>query len=103
MKAPVVALKQPGNHGPTRRINLQENLSTTAATRQIRLLRTARKLQPIRGLGVLHGRRAPGGSRRRNSSRAWKLGCGSNARSESGTGRTEIAKLRERGANARMS
>src|SRR4051812_2215721 len=41
---------------PARRINLQENLSTTAATRQIRLLRTARKLQPIRGLGVLHGR-----------------------------------------------
>src|SRR4051812_27131238 len=41
---------------PARRINLPENLSTTAATRQIRLLRTARKLQPIRGLGVLHGR-----------------------------------------------
>src|SRR3954451_20137927 len=40
---------------PARRINLQENLSTTAETRQIRLLRTARKLQPIRGLGVLHG------------------------------------------------
>ncbi len=36
--------------------------------------------------------RAPGGSRRRNPSRAWKLGCGSNARSESGTGRTDIAK-----------
>src|SRR4051812_30754841 len=41
---------------PARRINLQEYLSTTAATRQIRLLRIARKLQPIRGLGVLHGR-----------------------------------------------
>ena len=41
---------------PARRINLQENLSTTAATRQIRLLRTARKLQRIRGLGVLHGK-----------------------------------------------
>src|SRR4051812_30554168 len=41
---------------PARRINLRENLSTTAETRQIRLLRTARKLQPIRGLGVLHGR-----------------------------------------------
>src|SRR4051794_32334705 len=41
---------------PARRINLQENLSTTAETRQIGLLRTARKLQPIRGLGVLHGR-----------------------------------------------
>src|SRR4051812_21433943 len=40
---------------PARRINLPENLSTTAETRQIRLLRTARKLQPIRGLGVLHG------------------------------------------------
>ena len=47
---------------PARRINLPENLSTTAETRQIRLLRTARKLQPIRGLGVLHGERqtAPG-------------------------------------------
>src|SRR4051794_21031353 len=41
---------------PARRINLPENLSTTAETRQIGLLRTARKLQPIRGLGVLHGR-----------------------------------------------
>ena len=26
MKAPVVALKQPGNHGPHARINLPENL-----------------------------------------------------------------------------
>ena len=52
---------------PARRINLQENLSTTAATRQIRLLRTARKLTADQGLrGVLHGRQTyPAFSRRR--------------------------------------
>src|SRR5829696_8834965 len=59
MKAPVVALNAARESRPARRINLQENPSTTAATRQTRLLRAARNLQQIRSLGVFHGRLTP--------------------------------------------
>ena len=45
----VLALKQPGI-AAARRINLQENLCTTAATRQIRLLRISAKATADRGL-----------------------------------------------------
>src|SRR3954452_10745814 len=56
MKAPVAALKAARESRPGGRINLQESQSTTAATRQIRLLHTIKNLQQVRGLGVLHGR-----------------------------------------------
>src|SRR3954470_9769087 len=57
MKAPVAALKAAKESRPGGRINLQESQSTTAATRQIRLLHASKNLQQVRGLGVLHGRR----------------------------------------------
>src|SRR3954468_18059985 len=57
MKAPVAALKAARESRPGGRINLQESQSTTAATRQIRLLHASKNLQQVRGLGVLHGRR----------------------------------------------
>src|SRR3954464_12701190 len=62
MKAPVAALKAARESRPGGRINLQESQSTTAATRQTRLLHASKNLQQVRGLGVLHGRRmgAPG-------------------------------------------
>src|SRR3954451_23431802 len=56
MKAPVAALKAARESRPGGRINLQESQSTTAATRQIRLLHASKNLQQVRGLGVLHGR-----------------------------------------------
>src|SRR5215210_7777672 len=56
MKAPVIALNAARESRPAGRINLQENPSTTAVTRQTRLLRAARNLQQIRSLGVFHGR-----------------------------------------------
>src|SRR5215210_7301520 len=59
MKAPVLALNAARESRLARRINLQEKPSTTAATRQTRLLRAARNLQKIRSLGVFHGRLSP--------------------------------------------
>ena len=56
IKVPVAALNAARESRPARRINLQENRSTTAATRQTRLLREARNLQQIRSLGVFHRR-----------------------------------------------
>src|SRR4051794_27189172 len=56
MKAPVAALKAARESRPGGRINLQESQSTTAATRQTRLLHASKNLQQVRGLGVLHGR-----------------------------------------------
>src|SRR3954464_15570017 len=57
MTAAVAALKAARESRPGGRINLQESQSTTAATRQIRLLHASKNLQQVRGLGVLHGRR----------------------------------------------
>src|SRR3954453_10131158 len=57
MKAPVAALKAARESRPGGRINLQESQSTTAATRQTRLLHASKNLQQVRGLGVLQGRR----------------------------------------------
>src|SRR4051812_20535356 len=45
MKAPVAALKAARESRPGGRINLQESQSTTAATRQIRLLHASKNLQ----------------------------------------------------------
>src|SRR4051812_9063840 len=52
-KPPSPPSRQSGNHGPEAGSIRQ---STTAATRQIRLLHASKNLQQVRGLGVLHGR-----------------------------------------------